>query len=362
MAVLASDDIPHPAIEALFTIDEETGMTGAQGLEGGLLEGTIMLNLDTEDDNELCIGCAGGIDVSAKGTYAQEPTPSGYIAKRIGIRGLTGGHSGMDIHLGRGNANKLMNRLLQELTRACNVRVAGIDGGGLRNAIPRESFAVIVIEEADISSVNEKIESLTNSLKAEYGTTDPELEIVFEAIELPHSVLSKNDQTAILNSIYSCQNGIYRMSPDIPELVQTSNNLARVLVKDGQYEILCLTRSSVDSEKMDLVNTLRASFELIGADVEANGSYPGWTPKPEAPIIAMMSDLYSEIFSEVPEVSACHAGLECGILGTNYPEMDMISFGPNIRGAHSPDEKVQISSVQKFWGYVLEVLKRIPNK
>lgn len=360
MALLSSKDIPHPPLEALFTIDEETGMTGAMALKGGLLDGTIMLNLDTEDDHELCIGCAGGIDISADGAYPVKPVKSNSATLKISIKGLTGGHSGMDIHLGRGNANKLMNRFLFDIHRKFNIGIHSIDGGGLRNAIPRESFSIIVMEEDKVPNLMAFTSNYASILKEEHHTTDPDIQLVIEPSDAVSTQLNGDFQANLLRSIYACPNGIYRMSPDIEDLVQTSNNLARVEVKDGQYQILCLTRSSVDSEKMDEANAIISTFELIGASVQTGGSYPGWTPKPEAGIVKLMSKLYEEMFEGKADVNACHAGLECGILGTNYPEMEMISFGPNIRGAHSPDEKVQISSVQKFWSYLLETLKRIP--
>lgn len=361
MALLASKDIPHPPLEALFTIDEETGMTGAMGLKGGLLEGSIMLNLDTEDDDELTIGCAGGVDVTAIGTYPSEPAGSGIKCYSISIKGLTGGHSGMDIHRGRGNANKLMNRLLWLATQNHNILVHSIDGGGLRNAIPRESFARVAVPVNEVTDFEHFIAEYEKILKAEYAVTDPNVHIEAEGIEPLTTVIASNFQKQLLRAIYTCPSGIYRMSPDIEGLVQTSNNLARVSVKDGYYSIQCLTRSSVESEKRDEAEALRCAFELIGAKVEFGGSYPGWAPRPDAEIVRLMSDLYRQRFGEEAHVMACHAGLECGILGTNYPKMEMISFGPNIKGAHSPDEKVQISSVQKFWGLLLETLKRIPK-
>lgn len=361
MAVLASKDIAHPAIEALFTIDEETGMTGALNLKGGLLNGKILLNLDTEDDNELTIGCAGGIDVTATGSYSLEGAGPNSVAYKISVKGLTGGHSGMDIYKGRGNANKIMNRILFAATEKFGIQISSIDGGSLRNAIPRESVSEIVIPQNEIKNLEVFIKEIENELKAECKTTDPNLSVNIEKISGEKKVLQKGFQTKLLKSIYACANGVYRMSPDILHLVQTSNNLARVLVKDGEYSIQCLTRSSVDSEKMDLANALKCTFELMGATVDFKGSYPGWTPKPEAAIVKIMSNLYTNLYKEKALVSACHAGLECGILGTNYPNMEMISFGPNIKGAHSPDEKVQISSVQKFWNYFLETLKQIPE-
>jgi dipeptidase D len=361
MALLESNIIPHPPIEALFTIDEETGMTGALALKGGILDGQIMLNLDTEDDDELTIGCAGGIDITASGQYSEQ-SPKNKVAFLISIKGLSGGHSGMDIHRGRGNANKLMNRLLLQLNKDLQIEIASIDGGSLRNAIPRESVAVVTVAESHVESLKKEIEHFEFIVKEEFKTTDPNLVIGIESTQVPLKVLPQEFQHKLLRSVYACPYGIYRMSPDIAGLVQTSNNLARVLVKDGTFQIQCLTRSSVNSEKTDLQFAITSAFELLGAEVTATGSYPGWTPRPSSPIVTLMSELYKEMFQAEAKVSACHAGLECGILGTHYPDMQMISFGPNIKGAHSPDERVQISSVQKYWRFLLETLVRIPKK
>ena len=358
MALLSATDIPHPAMEALFTIDEETGMTGALSLKGGMLEGKMMLNLDTEEDNELTIGCAGGVDVTATGSYAVAAPQTGVFAYKIAVKGLTGGHSGGDIHLGRANANKLMNRILLTLSNKFSIGIAGIDGGSLRNAIPRESAALVTV--ADTAAVQEAVAVFAGILKEEYKITDPNISVTIEAAAMPAQVMDADFQHKLLRALYACPNGIYRMSPEIKGLVQSSNNLARVLVKDGTYSIQCLTRSSVDTEKDDLAAAIGSAFELMDAAVGFTGSYPGWAPRPDAPIIRLMSDLYEEMFHESAHVNAVHAGLECGILGTNYPDMQMISFGPNIYGAHSPDERAQISSVQKFWSYLLETLKRIP--
>ncbi len=361
MTLLAADDIPHPALEALFTIDEETGMTGALELKGGLLSGKFMLNLDTEEDNELTIGCAGGVDVTASGTY-NPVSPQYNTAFRIALKGLTGGHSGMEIHKGRGNSNKLMNRLLSQISAKIDIEIASIEGGSLRNAIPRESVALIVTNHENTLILESEINLYLHTLKSEYNTTDPNLTISLGTDVMPVSVFPADFSFKLLRTVYTCPNGIYRMSPDIAGLVQTSNNVARVEVKEGRFSIQCLTRSSVESEKMDLKNAITAAFELMGAKVEYGGSYPGWAPLPSSPIVSLMSNLYLEMFNTQAHVNACHAGLECGILGRNYPEMQMISFGPNIHGAHSPDERVQISSVQKFWGYLLETLNRIPQK
>lgn len=362
MAILTSKDIPHPNIEALFTIDEETGMTGALELKGGILTGGILLNLDTEDDDELTIGCAGGIDITASGHYDEENFQNSCQWSKIEVKGLSGGHSGMDIHKGLGNANKIMNRILSEISLQYEIRVHSINGGGLRNAIPRESVSIIGYNQDYASEIESIVVAAKQMLHTEYNVTDPNIEITMSMADHQDRCVPKAFMDQILKVVYATTNGIYRMSPEISDLVQTSNNLAKVQVENGGYKILCLTRSSVDSEKMDLAKSLRATFELIGSSVEFSGSYPGWTPKPSSNIVDLMRKIYIEMFAEEPHVYACHAGLECGILGTNYPDMEMISFGPNIRGAHSPDEKVQISSVQKFWRYFKETLSRIPIK
>ena len=361
MAILESTDIPHPAIEALFTIDEETGMTGAMGLEGGLLKGEILLNLDTEEDDEIGVGCAGGIDVTAVGTYNEEPTPETKIGYSIEVKGLQGGHSGMDIHKGFGNANKIMNRLLFDAFENFGLRISEIDGGSLRNAIPRESKAIVAIDSVQEEAFKYEMGLQVESIQAELKTLEPDLTVVFTQIDTPKVMMDLGVQEGLTRAIYAAWNGVYRMSADIPELVETSNNIARVIIKGGKVKIGCLTRSSVESSKMDLAMMLRATFELIGCEVELSGDYPGWAPDMDSSILKVLRSLYEALYNEKPHVAACHAGLECGILGTNYPNMEMISFGPNIKGAHSPDERAQISSVQKFWVFVLEILKNIPK-
>ena len=361
MAILESTDISHPAIEALFTIDEETGMTGAMGLEGGLLNGAILLNLDTEEDDEIGVGCAGGIDVTAAGTYNEESTPETKIGYSIEVKGLQGGHSGMDIHKGFGNANKIMNRLLFDAFENFGLRISEIDGGSLRNAIPRESKAIVAIDMVQEDAFKYEIGLQIEAIQSELKTLEPDLIVVLTKIATPKVIMDLGVQEGLTRAIYAAWNGVYRMSPDIPELVETSNNIARVIIKGGSVKIGCLTRSSVESSKMDLAMMLRGTFELIGCEVELSGDYPGWAPDMDSSILKVLRSLYEKLNNEKPHVAACHAGLECGILGTNYPDMEMISFGPNIKGAHSPDERAQISSVQKFWVYVLEILKNIPK-
>ena len=361
MAILESTDIPHPVIEALFTIDEETGMTGAMGLEGGVLNGAILLNLDTEEDDEIGVGCAGGIDVTATGTYNEEPTPETKIGYSIEVKGLQGGHSGMDIHKGFGNANKIMNRLMFDAFENFGLRISEIDGGGLRNAIPRESRAIVAIDKVQEAAFIYEMGLQIEAIQSELKTLEHDLIVVLTKIDTPKVIMDLGVQEGLTRAIYAAWNGVYRMSPEIPELVETSNNIARVMIKDGNVKIGCLTRSSVESSKMDLAMMLRATFELIGCEVELSGDYPGWAPDMDSSILKVLRSLYETLYNKKPHVAACHAGLECGILGTHYPDMEMISFGPNIKGAHSPDERVQISSVQKFWIFVLEILKHIPK-
>ncbi|MBI1223848.1 MAG: beta-Ala-His dipeptidase [Bacteroidetes bacterium] len=359
MTILASETIKHPPIEALFTIDEETGLTGAKGLKGGLLTAEYMLNLDTEDDQELTIGCAGGIDVTGTGDYKEDSTPAGFQAFKLGVTGLMGGHSGVDIHLGRGNANKIMNRILWGGAEKFDLRVHSIEGGSLRNAIPRESFSVVALSDNQVNEFKAFVNSELHDLKIEYRITDPELVVSCEATALPSHVMNLDFQKKLLRVLYACPNGIHRMSPDIKDLVQTSNNLSKVQVKAGKFNIQCLTRGSVDSEKYDHANAIKATLELAGSSVAFGNDYPGWAPMPDSRLVTLMSGIYEEMFKSKPHVNACHAGLECGIVGTNYPNLQMISFGPNIRGPHSPDEKVQISSVQKYWGFLLKALQEI---
>ncbi len=362
MALLESTDIPHPAIEGFFTIDEETGMTGAFELKAGFLEGEILLNLDTEDDDELTIGCAGGANVSGEAYYDEIEMNQNFETIHVTLKGLSGGHSGMDIIKGLGNANKLMNRFMHELMAKTEFSIIEIDGGGLRNAIPRESNAIIGVAKKDLDLFVSVKDQFAAEVIAEHKHTDPNLTFETKAVELRSKGASVESSKRFITAIYAVPNGIYRMSSTIEGLVQTSNNLSQIQFREGKAEILCLCRSSVNSEKWDEVKTIEAALSIIEAKVNTDVNYPGWTPEPSSVIVSIMSELYEELFKEKADVKACHAGLECGIIGTNYPDLDMVSFGPNIRGAHSPDEKVQISSVQKYWGFLLETLKRIPAK
>ena len=358
MALLESSDIPHPALEALFTIDEETGMTGAIGLKPGQLQGEILLNLDTEEDDEIDIGCAGGVDVTASQKYSTQQ-PEGQPV-RITIKGLQGGHSGMDIHKNFGNANIILGRLLYQGTDQ-NIQLISIDGGGLRNAIPREATALFTVNNAE--EFLKKATVLAQEIKDEFAATEKDLEITAEKSAVKEeAAVSEQDSKKIILALKAVHNGVYRMSPDVEDLVETSNNVARVELKEGQLKIMNLSRSSVESGKTAVAEQLRSVFELAGMEVECNGSYPGWKPKPGSEIVKVMEKIYETRFGAKPQVVACHAGLECGIIGAHYPKMEMVSFGPTIRGAHSPDEKANIPSVQKFWGFLKEILAHIPER
>lgn len=362
MAVLSSSEIAHPAIEALFTIDEETGMTGAMGLKGGVLKGDILLNLDTEEDNEIGMGCAGGVDVTATRKYQEENSPANTTAFSISVTGLNGGHSGMDIIKGLANANKIMNRILFDGFTNFGLRISEINGGSLRNAIPRESFSIVTIDTVSKDSFFTETKLLIHTIKQEFATLEPNLSVEINEVLTPEKVMDLGAQQSLTKAIYAALNGVYRMSPDVEGLVETSNNIARIIVKNGTIKIGCLTRSSSESNKLDLANSLRSVFELADFEVEFSGTYPGWQPNVNSEILAIVANLYEQLHGEKANVAACHAGLECGILGQNYPKMDMVSFGPNIKGAHSPDERAQISSTIKFWKFLIEILKKIPKK
>lgn len=361
MSILESDSIEHPALEALFTIDEETGMTGAIGLEPDFLKGEILLNLDTEEDDEIGIGCAGGVDLTATKNYTLEAIPADGLGYKITIKGLQGGHSGMEIHKGLGNANKLMNRILYVVSEKANL--IEIDGGGLRNAIPRESKAKLVVSKSNEQDFLNNLNTEKEHILAEFKSIEPELEILIDKTTIEaDKALSHQDFAQLTQAIYAVHNGVFRMSPDVEGLVETSNNIARVIFKDGKMHVECLLRSSVESGKADLANSIKSVFHLIDANVKLSGDYPGWQPNMDSQILEVMDSLYTKLFGEKANVAACHAGLECGIIGDHYPGMEMISFGPDILGAHSPDERASISSTQKFWKFLLEILKQIPAK
>ena len=357
MAVLSSTELVHPAIEALFTIDEETGMTGAMNLEKGKLDGTILLNLDTEDDDEFSIGCAGGIDTNTKYAFDGVEKIEGNKIYEIVVSGLNGGHSGVQINEELGNANKIMNRLMYGC-ESFNLQIVKINGGSLRNAIPRESFATVY---AKPEYVNELL-SRAEGIKSEFTVQDADLNIEIKEVVSTGLAMDLNDTKKVTTALYACHNGVFRYSRAIDGLVETSSSLARVIVKDGQFITQSLQRSSVETGKYDVAYTVAAPFHLMGCDVEHNGDYPGWAPNPTSPILDVLLAKYKEMFNEEPKVMAIHAGLECGLLGERYPGLDMISFGPTIKGAHSPDERCGISSTQKFWNFLVAILEGTPNK
>ena len=362
MAVLESKDLQHGPIEALFTSDEETGMTGATGLKAGVLKGDILVNMDSEDEGELYIGCAGGTNGNITFTYEEKALTGDYTGYKINITGLKGGHSGVDIHLGRGNANKIMNRVLHHCFKKHGLQVASIDGGSLRNAIPRESFAHVAIPSGNVDSFLKCLDKQTAKIKNELAAVEPTMKIEAVPAAVPASVIDPAVLVKFMNAIYACPNGVMRMSNEMTGLVETSNNLAIVKAEKGTIKISNLLRSSVDSAKADLQQMMQSVFDLAGADSVFDGSYPGWKPNPDSPILKTMQDVYNNKYGNIPEIKAIHAGLECGILGGAYPNWDMISFGPTIRFPHSPDEKVNIATVVKFYDFLVETLKNIPVK
>ncbi len=362
MAVLESTTMVHGPVEALFTCDEETGMTGAFGLKAGVLKGDILINMDSEDEGELYIGCAGGTNANAEFTYKSEAVPAGMKAYKLALTGLKGGHSGVDIPLQRGNSNKLLNRFLRSSAGKFGLRLASIDGGSLRNAIPRESFATVVVPSDKATEFEAAVPKCFDVFKAELDKTEPYMTFNVEATDLPKNLIDLATQTALFNAVYACPNGVMRMSDSMEGLVETSNNVAIVKSDNGKIKVLTLIRSSVDSGKKDLENMVESVFQLAGAKIVMDGQYPGWKPNVDSPILKAMSDIYNNKYGVIPKVTAIHAGLECGLLGGVYPNWDMISFGPTIRFPHSPDEKVNIASVQKFWDFTIETLKNVPKK
>jgi len=364
MAVLASKDLAHGPVEALFTATEETGMDGANGLGPGMLKGDILINMDSEDEGELYVGCAGGEDANVTFHYSEIPVPAESISFKLNVTGLKGGHSGLDINLGRGNANKIFFRLLKEAYKVCGLRLSSITGGNLRNAIPREAFGVVTVPYATADKLVGLIAGMTTIIKRELSATEPTLKIELSKTEMPASLIDEKTQINLTHAIVACPNGVIRMSDSMAGLVETSTNLA-IVKSDSEtktIKVACLMRSSVDSARTQLGSRMDSVFTLAGAEVVLKGGYPGWKPNMESPILKTMLQVYNEKFGRIPEIKAIHAGLECGILGGTYPSWDMISFGPTIRFPHSPDEKVNIESVAKFWDFLVETLKNIPAK
>ncbi len=356
LAILSDNTLKHPRIEALFTVDEETGLTGANGLAEDLITGKTLINLDSEDEGELYVGCAGAVNNSVDMTYTPESLPAGYTTLRLSLRGLKGGHSGMEIILQRANANKLINRFMREQIAQNGLRVCEIDGGGLRNAIPREATALVAVPSENVANFLDEVAKYEATIQREFAAVEDS--IVFGAAQesAATEVLSIEDQTKIINAITATPNGISRMSDAMEGLVETSTNMSRVEVKGGNLNILFMTRCMVNYGKIELNAMIRAVWESAGATVTETGDYDGWAPNMSSNILAKMKALYTELYGKTPEVKAIHAGLECGIIGAKYPELDMISCGPTIRFPHSPDEKVKIDTVEKFYDFLTKAL------
>lgn len=360
LAVLESKDLEHGPLEVLLTIDEETGMTGAFELKPGLLDGKILLNLDSEDEGELYIGCAGGMNTSGNFNYEEEGTPAGYKAFRVEVKGLKGGHSGMDIKLGRANAIKVINRLLWEADNKLGMRISCFEGGSLRNAIPREAFATVVVPAGSSEEFENLVKEYSEIFVNEFKVSEPDLSFGASVCDVPEKLMAVEAQTRFLKMIYGIPHGVMRMSLDMPGDVETSTNMAIVKAEKGEASALCLIRSSVDSAKFSVGNMTEAVMKLAGAEVIHDGTYPGWKPDLDSPSLTTMKKVYNDKYGKIPEIKVIHAGLECGIIGDAYPGMDMISFGPTIRFPHSPDEKVNIETVGKFYDFLTETLKNIP--
>ncbi len=362
MAVLEAKNLVHGQVEALFTVDEETGMTGAFGLKAGLLTGDILMNLDSEDEGELYVGCAGGTNANMKFKYATESVPVGSEAFKVSVTGLKGGHSGVDIALERGNSNKILNRILWFAHKHFGLRLVSIEGGTLRNAIPRESYAVVTIPKDKVATFNKFVEEFHAIVVNEYKGVETDIKITLETVPVPANVIDLRTTFNFLNAIYATPNGVIRDSQDMKGLVETSTNLAIIKSQNNEITVQCLLRSSVDSAKDDLERMIESVYNIAGAESVFNGQYPGWKPNMASPILKEMLAAYEKQFGNRPKIAAIHAGLECGLLGGVYKNFDMISFGPTIRFPHSPDEKVNIPSVKKFWDFLVETLKNAPKK
>jgi len=361
LAVLESEEIKHGPLECLFTVDEETGLTGAFGLKPDILKSNILLNLDSEDDGELFIGCAGGVDTLVEIPYFTEELPVDVVAFKISVSGLLGGHSGDDINKGRGNANKILNRILWNTANQFGARLSKIDGGKLRNAIAREAYAIICLPSRHENSFELFINDFEKTIRNELVITDPGVKVTSEKTNLPAFLIDKNTQKKLLNSVYACPHGVIAMSQEIAGFVETSTNLASIKTLEKFILITTSQRSSVESAKTNIRDMVAAAFWPTGAKITHSDGYPGWQPNPHSQIVDITAGLYKKLFNETPRILAVHAGLECGLIGDKYPAMDMISFGPTIKGAHSPDERINIGTVEKFWKLTIEVLKNVPE-
>lgn len=362
LAVLASEDIEHGPIQCLFTVDEETGLTGAFALKEGFMNGDILINLDSEDEGELFIGCAGGAGTTAQFPCPMTAAPEGYFFFRVAVKGLTGGHSGDDINKNRANANKLLNRFLVQLMEKYDLRLCEIDGGNLHNAIPREAHAVCAVPMKDKESVRVDLNVYLSEVENEFAVTEPNLVMELESESPCAEVMEQEAMKKFLLSLYAVHNGVYAMSQDIPGLVETSSNLASVKQRDGKIVVVTSQRSSILSSRKDMSQMVAAAFLLGGAEVTTGDGYPGWKPNPNSEVLQIAVESYKRLFATEPKIKAIHAGLECGLFLEKYPSLDMVSFGPTLRGVHSPDERMLIPTVDKFWRHLLDVLAHIPVK
>ncbi len=359
LAILDDDTIEHGPLEALFTVDEETGLTGAGGLSTEWLKSDILLNFDDEDEGEFCIGCAGGIDTTVAIDYDTVYCPIDYKAFRIKVSGLKGGHSGDDINKGLGCANKMLARILWNATEKFNIGLAAIDGGNLRNAIAREAWADVAVAPANIDGLKALVAEFGKHLAFEFRSTEPGLQITIEPIDTPQLLIDAKTQRNLQDVLLACAHGVLAMSREIPNFVETSTNLASIKMRDNQIHIATSQRSSVESAKMAAAQKIEATFRMIGAHVSHGDGYPGWTPNPASRVLKVGVETYKNMFGHDPVVRAIHAGLECGLIGEKYPKMDMISYGPTLRGVHSPDERIEIKTVQMFWDLTLQILKNL---
>lgn len=363
LAILASDDIAHGPIECLFTVDEETGLTGAKALKEGFMTGEILLNLDSEDEGELFIGCAGGKDTKGLFHYTPTTAPDDYIYLRIGVKGLNGGHSGGEIHKGLGNANKILVRYLYLLKQDHPFVLCEIDGGNLHNAIPREASAVIGIPQGDKEKARVLLNRFAADVENELKHVDPNVQLTMESTDRPSTCIDNDTAIRLIYSLHACPHGVIAMSHDIEGLVETSTNLASVKMKEGNTILVGTSqRSSIDSSKIAIANTVASVFHLAGATVTQGDGYPGWSPNPDSKILKVAEESYERLFAKKPKIMAIHAGLECGLFLEKYPHLDMISFGPTLRDVHSPSEKIEIKTVGLWWEHLLELLKSIPAK
>ena len=362
LAVLAADDIEHGPIECLFTVDEETGLTGAFALKEGFMDGDILINLDSEDEGELFIGCAGGAGTTAEFSCPMVKAPEDWFFFRVAVKGLTGGHSGDDINKNRANANKLLNRYLTSMMQRYGMRLCEIGGGNLHNAIPREASAVCAVPMEYKEAVRVDLNVYLAEVEEEYSVTEPNLAMELESETPRKEVMEPEAMRRFLLAVYAVHNGVYMMSQDIPGLVETSSNLASVKQRDGKIVIVTSQRSSILSSRKDMSRMVSAAFELGGATCVTADGYPGWKPDPHSEILGIAVESYRRLFGVEPKVKAIHAGLECGLFLEKYPSLDMVSFGPTLRGVHSPDERMLIPTVDKFWRHLLDVLRHIPVK